>query len=106
MAYSAIRVIRASYDNATPRLVSQTDIIVEVTSEPKSVGVSVKSIETAGSLDGDHHVTQHRVHLTGQDMIDAPDVIAKVAQAGNYLLPLSPSGDGAPHFTISAQMGR
>jgi hypothetical protein len=63
-----------------PRLVSRTNIIVEVTSEPKSVGVSVKSIETAGSLNGDHHVTQHRVHLTSEDMIDAPDVIAKVAQ--------------------------
>jgi hypothetical protein len=41
-ACSAIRVIRESYGKAMPRSVSRTDIIVEVTREPKSMEVSVK----------------------------------------------------------------
>jgi hypothetical protein len=43
-------------------------------------GLSQESVETAVSSCDDHSVAQHRVHLTGQDMIDAPDVIAEVAQ--------------------------
>jgi hypothetical protein len=43
-------------------------------------GLSQEHIETVGSLDGDHGVSQHRVHPTGQNVVDALDIVAEVAQ--------------------------
>ena len=33
-----------------------------------------------GSLNGDHGVAQRKVHLTSQNVVDAPDLIAEVTQ--------------------------
>jgi hypothetical protein len=43
-------------------------------------GLGQESVKTIGSLDGDHGVAHHRVHLTGQNVVDAPDIVAEVAQ--------------------------
>ena len=41
-------------------------------------GLSQESVKTAGSLNGDHGVAHDRVQPIGQNVVDAPDIIAKV----------------------------
>jgi hypothetical protein len=43
-------------------------------------GLDQESLKKTGSLDGDHDVVHHRVHSTDQNVLDAPDIVVKVAQ--------------------------
>ena len=61
-----------------------------------------------GLLGGDCGLAQHMVHPTGQNVVDAPDIIAEVTQletAFSLYLHLM-RASSVKHFTKIAQEGR